>query len=229
MNPIATQQAALDNALVPYKKQLKIEGCNTRIIFSKPQKEETYQVALEALKLSPCYPAFVITAEVPEIYMHQFCNTIKKIGKIDAYDFKLDKKKCQVDTEVFREILHICPQLPNQDFMQLPSVEDVLSFIKELGYSGNYEMFCTIHFMYQADSREISSARKEHMPYLRFTKVIINHFISKDNTISMRNMINLHIVRDDTLLGTLKFVSKTEDYQKYVSHLTKAETRGVTY
>ncbi|GJY98466.1 hypothetical protein Tco_0515376 [Tanacetum coccineum] len=31
----------------------------------------------------------------------------------------------------------------------------------------------------------------------------------------MRNKINLHTVRDDTLLGTLKFVSKTKDYQKY--------------
>nr|GEU73099.1 hypothetical protein [Tanacetum cinerariifolium] len=70
-------------------------------------------------------------------------------------------------------------------------------------------------FMYQADNREISSARKEHKPYPRFTKVIINHFISKDNTISMRNRINRHTVRDDTLLGTLKFVSKTKDYQKY--------------
>ncbi|GKG10503.1 hypothetical protein Tco_0341903 [Tanacetum coccineum] len=70
-------------------------------------------------------------------------------------------------------------------------------------------------FIYQADNREISSARKEHMPYLRFTKVIISHFISKDKTISMRNMINLHIIRDDTLLDTLKFVSKTQDYQQY--------------
>ncbi|GKD70081.1 hypothetical protein Tco_1324171 [Tanacetum coccineum] len=31
----------------------------------------------------------------------------------------------------------------------------------------------------------------------------------------MRNIINLHIVRDDSLLGALKFVSKTEDSQKY--------------
>ncbi|GJU50535.1 hypothetical protein Tco_1220090 [Tanacetum coccineum] len=31
----------------------------------------------------------------------------------------------------------------------------------------------------------------------------------------MRNRINLHTVRDDTLLGTLKFVSKTKEYQKY--------------
>nr|GEU31900.1 hypothetical protein [Tanacetum cinerariifolium] len=53
------------------------------------------------------------------------------------------------------------------------------------------------------------------MPYSRFTKVIINHFISKDKTISMRNKINLHIVRDDTLLGTLKFVSKTKYFQQY--------------
>ncbi|GKF16997.1 hypothetical protein Tco_0061915 [Tanacetum coccineum] len=53
------------------------------------------------------------------------------------------------------------------------------------------------------------------MPYLRFTKVIISHFISKDKTISMRNMINLYTIRDDSLLGTLKFVSKTQDYQMY--------------
>ncbi|GJV28854.1 hypothetical protein Tco_1385302 [Tanacetum coccineum] len=53
------------------------------------------------------------------------------------------------------------------------------------------------------------------MPYPRFTKFIISHFISKDKTISMRNKINLHTVRDDTLLGTLNFVSKTQDYQQY--------------
>nr|GEU82305.1 uncharacterized mitochondrial protein AtMg00810-like [Tanacetum cinerariifolium] len=59
---IVTQQAALDYALVPSEKRLKIE-------------------------------------RFPEIYMHQFWNTIKKIGKIDGYNFKLDKKKWRVDTE----------------------------------------------------------------------------------------------------------------------------------
>ncbi|GKA62129.1 hypothetical protein Tco_0761648 [Tanacetum coccineum] len=48
MNPIATQQAALNNALVPYEKRLKIERCNAR--------KETYQVTLEALKLSLAIP-----------------------------------------------------------------------------------------------------------------------------------------------------------------------------
>ncbi|GJZ14029.1 hypothetical protein Tco_0549259 [Tanacetum coccineum] len=161
MNPVISQQVDLDNALVAPEKRLKIERCNARIKFSKPQREATYQVTLDALKLSACYPAFLIT---------------------------------------------IYPRLHNQEFVKLPSKDEMIPFIQELGYSD---------FMYQADNREISSARKEHMPYPRFTKVIINYFISKDKSISMRNKINLHTVRDDTLLGTLKFVSKTKDAQKY--------------
>nr|GEU37682.1 hypothetical protein [Tanacetum cinerariifolium] len=70
-------------------------------------------------------------------------------------------------------------------------------------------------FMFQADNKEISSARKKNIPYPRFTNIIINHFISKDKTISMRSRINIHTVRNDTLLGTLKFVFKTQDYQIY--------------
>nr|GEW25677.1 hypothetical protein [Tanacetum cinerariifolium] len=66
MNPVASQQVALDNALVALEKRLKIEKCNARAKFIKPQREETYQVTLDALKLSQCYPAFLIIAEVPE-------------------------------------------------------------------------------------------------------------------------------------------------------------------
>nr|GEX19266.1 hypothetical protein [Tanacetum cinerariifolium] len=137
MNPIATQQAALNNALFPSKKRLKIKICNATIAFTNPQKEETYQVTLEALKLSLCYPAFQINAET------------------------------------------LCIKL----------------------------------------TTKISSARKEHMPYPRFTKVIINHFISKDNTISIRNRINLHIVCDDTSLG--KFLLKRQRSSRIMLLLTQ--------
>ncbi|GJX77851.1 hypothetical protein Tco_0324662 [Tanacetum coccineum] len=67
MNPVAAQQVAFDNALVAPKKRLRIKKCNARIEFSKPQRETTYQVTLDALKLSPCYLAFLITTEVPKI------------------------------------------------------------------------------------------------------------------------------------------------------------------
>ncbi|GJY75875.1 retrovirus-related pol polyprotein from transposon TNT 1-94, partial [Tanacetum coccineum] len=63
-NPVAAQQVAFDNALVAPEKLLKIEKCNMRIEFNKPQRETTYQVTLDVLKLSPYYPAFLITAEI---------------------------------------------------------------------------------------------------------------------------------------------------------------------
>ncbi|GJR58736.1 hypothetical protein Tco_1500898, partial [Tanacetum coccineum] len=199
------------------------------IEFSNPLKEETYQVTLDALKLSLCYPAFQITAEVPEIYMHQFWNTIKKIGKTYAYEFKLGKKKCRVDTEVFREILQICSRLPNQDFVELPSEDVLLSFIKELGYSGNCEMLSTIRtdlmdqpwrtfaatLCIKMTTEKLVQQEKRTWPTQDSPKSLLIISSPKDNSISMRNKINLHTTHDDGLLGALKFVSKTEDYQKY--------------
>nr|GEY60101.1 hypothetical protein [Tanacetum cinerariifolium] len=133
MNPIATQQAALDNALVPLEKRLKIKRWNARIAFKFSTKTLLHHLQKKNL-------------------LHSFRNLAILAG------------------------------------------ED---------------------FMYQANNREISFARKEYIPYLRFTKVIINHFIFKGKTISMRNRIKLYKIRDDSLLGKLKFVSKTQDYQQY--------------
>ncbi|GJZ86326.1 hypothetical protein Tco_0657936 [Tanacetum coccineum] len=206
MNPFATQQAGLDNALVPSEKRLKIERCNARIAFSKPQREETYQVTLDALKLSSCYPAFLVKAEVPEIYMHQFWNTVKR-SEIQMHTASSwIRRNVELILKYFVKFFKYVPEFSTKTLLHHLQKKNWLHSFRNLAILAN--------FMYQADNREISSARKEHMPYPRFTKVIISHFISKDKTISMRNMINLHIIRDDSLLGTLKFVSKTQDYQQ---------------
>ncbi|GKD88359.1 hypothetical protein Tco_1363866, partial [Tanacetum coccineum] len=126
MNPIASQQASLGISLVAPEKRLKIERYNARIAFTKPQKKETYQITLEALKLSLCYLAFQITAE-------------------------------------------ICPRLPNQDFVELLYEDDLLSFIKELGYSGNCEMLSAIR------------TDQMHQPWRTFAAVI-NRCISGKST-----------------------------------------------
>ncbi|GJV26720.1 hypothetical protein Tco_1383168 [Tanacetum coccineum] len=196
MNPIATQLATLDNALVPSEKRLKIERCNARIAFSKPQRDETYQVTLEALKISHCYLAFVITAKVPQIYMHQFWNTITKIRDTDAYSFKLDKKKCRVDTKVFREILQICPKILNQNFITPPSEEDLVTFIQELGYSSRCASLGKQHDLIDSGSYELKSFG--------------------DKTMSMRTRINLHIIRDDSLLD----IKDSQAYKTYYDFAT---------
>nr|GEU44889.1 hypothetical protein [Tanacetum cinerariifolium] len=85
MNPVATQKAALDNALVLSKRRLTIERCNAIIAFSKPQKEETYQVTLDALNLSPCYPAFQIVEFDKLLRSFIARGTLKFVSKTEDY------------------------------------------------------------------------------------------------------------------------------------------------
>ncbi|GKE66061.1 hypothetical protein Tco_1520222 [Tanacetum coccineum] len=69
MNPEVIKEKALDEALVPTDDRVVIGSCNMRIDPNKTQRESTYQVVLDTLKLSSYYNAFLITADVPEIYM----------------------------------------------------------------------------------------------------------------------------------------------------------------
>ncbi|GJV02737.1 hypothetical protein Tco_1336306 [Tanacetum coccineum] len=62
------------------------------------------------------------------------------------------------------------------------------------------------------------------MYYPRFTKVIIHHFITKDKLISMRNRMSMHTAEDDSILGTMRFVSKSDEYQVYEALLPKRMT-----
>ncbi|GJZ42000.1 hypothetical protein Tco_0588886 [Tanacetum coccineum] len=62
------------------------------------------------------------------------------------------------------------------------------------------------------------------MFYPRFTKIIIHHFLEKDKSILMRNRTFMHTARDDSLLGTMRFVSRHEDAQIYGAILLKAVT-----
>ncbi|GKD75766.1 hypothetical protein Tco_1334048 [Tanacetum coccineum] len=103
----------MDNALVAQKNQHAIEKCNMRINLGMKPKEPTYQVVLDALALTTCYPAFLITAEVP-----------------------IDNKRFFVNAEVFKDILNICLRVPGQEFDEPPTEEEALSFIRELGHLG---------------------------------------------------------------------------------------------
>ncbi|GKB70536.1 hypothetical protein Tco_0931948 [Tanacetum coccineum] len=112
------------------------------------QKESTCQVILDIIKSSPCYNAFLITVDVPKIYMPQFWFTVKKIKKSSFYQFDLDNKKFQVDVELFRKILRICPRVLDKEFIVPPSHESLLTFLKELGYKGPLEQVSDLYIDY---------------------------------------------------------------------------------
>ncbi|GJZ23732.1 hypothetical protein Tco_0561191 [Tanacetum coccineum] len=170
MNQEQIQQAACDEALVPTADRVKISTTNMRIDPTLTQKEETYQVILDIIKTSPCYNAFLITANLPEIYMHQFCLTVKKVKKSSFYQFDLVDKKCQVDVELFHKILRIFPRVLDEEFIEPPSEESLLTFVIELGYKA----------MTDSDNQELESCGGSYVNTIKDDGVLGRlNFVSK--------------------------------------------------
>nr|GEZ74293.1 copia protein [Tanacetum cinerariifolium] len=73
-------------------------------------KESTLQLVYDVLCLTPFFKAFLVIADVLEIYMQEFWATATI--RHHSIWFKMDKKKHIVNLVSFREMLHICPRLP---------------------------------------------------------------------------------------------------------------------
>nr|GEU33880.1 hypothetical protein [Tanacetum cinerariifolium] len=83
-------------------------------------------------------------------------------------------------------------------------------------------------FVYQVEHKD--TKKSNEMYYLRFTKVIIHHFMSKDPSIPRRNKVNWHYVRDDHMFTTIKLVSRHQLTQQFGAmlpiELTNADIRN---
>nr|GFD40608.1 hypothetical protein [Tanacetum cinerariifolium] len=96
-------------------------------------KESTLQLVYDVMRLTPFFKAFLVTVDVLEIYMQEFWAT--STVHHHSIRFKMDNKKHIVNLESFREMLHICPRLPRQPFVEPPFEEEIMAFLWFLGHS----------------------------------------------------------------------------------------------
>ncbi|GJS63609.1 hypothetical protein Tco_0678173 [Tanacetum coccineum] len=273
MNPQETQQViARDEKWVPSAERVKISPTNLRLetTVHQKEKEETFQVIIDVIKNSTCFKAFTISTEVPEIFMHQFWYTIKKVKDTESYEFVLANKKCSVDAEVFRKTLDICPRVEGEEFTELQDDDATRTFLIGRGYKGplhkhtsmyvdhmhqpwrtftaiinkclsrktasnnrlrksridilwgmfyrenvNYPELIWEDFAFQIDHKKEKKSRRKTMPFPRFIKVIINHFLSQHKSLSNLKYRHYHTIKDDGIVSRLNFVKTREDYQEY--------------
>nr|GEZ83667.1 hypothetical protein [Tanacetum cinerariifolium] len=124
----------MDEDLVPHAKRLRIGRSNFHLLLDIKSKESTLQLVYDVLRLSLFFKAFLVTADVLEIYMQEFWATATVHHH--SIRFKMDNKKHIVNLESFREMLHIYPRLLHQPFVEPPFEEDILAFLHFLGHGG---------------------------------------------------------------------------------------------
>ncbi|GJZ14908.1 hypothetical protein Tco_0550585, partial [Tanacetum coccineum] len=215
MNTTKEQQKELDDALVAPKNHLKIGKSNLRMSSNLKSKEPTIQVVLDALKLTPFYNAFEISADVPEIYMQEFWVTVTRHHSL--LHFKLDGKSHTVNVENFRDMLKICPKLPGQKFEEPPLEEDILSFIRDLGHTGEIKFLSDVNVNHM------------HQPWRSFAAIINKCIRGKTTTLESLHLLRAQILwgmyhnkqvdyvylLDDFMFTTIRVISKHKDTQEY--------------
>nr|GEU35162.1 hypothetical protein [Tanacetum cinerariifolium] len=219
MDMTVDQQVALDEALVPHASRLRIRRSNFRLQLNISSKESTLQLVYDVLRLTPFFKAFLVTADVPEIYMQEFWATATVHHH--SIRFKMDNKKHIVNLEYFKEMLHICPRLPaiinkclsekssGYDSLRLSQAQILWGFYHKRNVDFAYLMW--EDFVYQVEHKDTNKSNEMYYP--RFTKMIIHYFMSKDPSIPRRNKVNWHYVRDDQMFTTIKLNS--EAYKEY--------------
>nr|GEU52092.1 hypothetical protein [Tanacetum cinerariifolium] len=140
--------------------------------------------------------AFQITTDVPDIYMQEFWATASV--HYHSIHFKMNNNKHIVNLGYFREMLQICPKLPNQQFKEPPFEEKLFAPVinkclsgKSTGYDSvrlsqaqilwgmyhkkNVDYACIMweDFVYQVETK--NAKRANEMYYHRFTKVVSRH------------------------------------------------------
>ncbi|GJU47778.1 hypothetical protein Tco_1217333 [Tanacetum coccineum] len=79
--------------------------------------------------------------------------------------------------------------------------------------------------LFQIENKDAKKTNK--MSYPRFTKIIIDYFMSKDQSNSRRNKMFWHTSRDDTMFTSMRCISKHEDTQVYSTILPTELTNQV--
>nr|GFA22611.1 hypothetical protein [Tanacetum cinerariifolium] len=200
------QQVVLDEALVPSIKRLRIERSNFRLPSDIQSKESTLQVVYDVLRKSPFFKAFLVMADVPEIYMQEFWATAYVHQHFIR--FKMDTRKNIVNLEAFREMLHISPSVPGQSFDELPFEEEILDFLRFLGHNAQIKTLFDVN------------VNKLFQPWRSFAAVINKCLTGKSS--------GFDSFRDDILFSTIKVVSRHQNTQQYGAILpTKLTTKDI--
>ncbi|GKC31566.1 hypothetical protein Tco_1038860 [Tanacetum coccineum] len=209
------QVTARDEKWVPTKERVKISTTNVRLETTVPQKEETFQVIINVIKNSTYYKAFTISSKVSELFMQQFWYTIKKVSGPMYKHPNMFMDHMHQPWRTLAAIINKClsAKAASNDRLRKARI-DILwgMFYRE---NVDYPELIWEDFAFQIDNMQLKKGRREITPYPRFTKIIINHFLSKHQSVAKLHYLHTHTFKDDDVVNRLKFVRIGKDFQEY--------------
>nr|GEX98991.1 hypothetical protein [Tanacetum cinerariifolium] len=220
MDMTIDQQLVLDEALVPHASRLRIGKSNFRLRSDITSRESTLQVVYDVLRLTPFYKAFLVTTfdELPfKEEILAFLRYLRHSGEIKKItDVKINK--LHQPWRSFAVVINKClsGKSTRYDSLWLSQAQILWGMYHKKNVDFAYLLW--EDFVYQVDHKD--AKKSNEIDYPRFSKVIINFFMTKDLSIPIRNKVNWHYVKDDQIFTTIKLVSRHQNTQQFGAMLS---------
>nr|GFC00926.1 hypothetical protein [Tanacetum cinerariifolium] len=195
------QQTALDESLVPSTQRLRIWRSNFRLPSDIQTKEATLQVVYDVIRNSPLFRAFQVTADVPEIYIQEemlhispripnqpFADLLTEEEILEFLRFLGHSHDIRYLTDVnvnklyqpwrsFAFVINMCltGKSSGVDSFRLSQAQMLWGFYHRINIDIAYLIW--EDFVYQVENK--SQKKSNEMNYPRFTKVIIDYFMTR--------------------------------------------------
>nr|GEV43861.1 hypothetical protein [Tanacetum cinerariifolium] len=189
MDMTIDQQVALDEALVHHASRLKIGKSNFRLRSDITSKESTLQVVYDVLKLIPFYKAFLVTADTFDelSFKEEILAFLRCLGHNEEIKKIIDVNinKLHQPWRSFVVVINKCLSGKSTGYDSLRLLQAQILWGMYYKKNVDFAYLLWEDFVYQVKHKD--SKKSNEMYYPRFTKVIINFFMTKDPLISSRN------------------------------------------
>ncbi|GKB53391.1 hypothetical protein Tco_0904144 [Tanacetum coccineum] len=186
-----------------------IGRCNNYVMLQSIPCSPECKIVKHILLDHPLSYALTATADVPVVYLQQLWRTVSKVFDIkDTIKFMLDTKKYTYTVDMFRVILHLLVETPENPFVAPVNFQTIEAFMNRVGYQAvvdkvqrieNKAKTMTFDDVFAFIENNVFQ-KKEAIHYPRFIKLIIADLMKKFLDISQRFDEDYHSIKDDTLL-----------------------------
>nr|GEZ10125.1 hypothetical protein [Tanacetum cinerariifolium] len=126
-------EIVFEKQLVPRANKLVIKN-NLRVTSDSHITDTMLRFVVKILRHHKLYKPVSLTIAVLIIYLHQFWTTINHNKNNHTFIFELDTHTFTLTPRLLRTVLHMPPPDPNNIYTKPPSENQILEFIKTLGY-----------------------------------------------------------------------------------------------
>ncbi|GJU71124.1 hypothetical protein Tco_1262529 [Tanacetum coccineum] len=163
-------------------------------------------------------PSLATLCKIPWIYLGQFWHTLKKDGSKYRLNFVLERKEPTLTLDDFRRIFQL-PQATEKNherFVAAPKFLEMASFfLNDLGFTlelrspSNFKTNDYVELLWEGLHYSLKHP-STLIPYPRFTKLIVRHYINAYPYISRRVCDKYHNLKHDEMVKSIFNLGKNK-------------------